>query len=128
MFLHKVNHSMMKTVSICFLIIGILLVSFGALSQAEEATNTTRSISLPPDPFSFQLGKGQDVANTYCLICHSADYIYMQPKHSEEKWVAIIHKMQQIFGCPIPQAEIPRLAAYLFQQNSTSPLSQSLSR
>ena len=122
MFLHKVNRFMTKTVSILFLIIGILLTSLVSLSLAEEPTNTTRSISLPPDPFSFQPGKGQEVANTYCVICHSADYIYMQPGHSKGKWAALIHKMQQVFGCPIPQDQIPALAAYLFQQNSLSPL------
>lgn len=113
---------MTRSVSVLFLIIGILLTSLGSLSVAEELPNTTRSIFLPPDPFSFQPGKGQEVANAYCVICHSADYIYMQPEHSKEKWAAIIHKMHQVFGCPVPQDQIPTLAAYLFQQNSLSPL------
>jgi hypothetical protein len=52
----------------------------------------------------------------------------MQPEHSEEKWSAIIHKMQQVFGCPVPQDQIPALAAYLFQQNSLSPLQATSAR
>ena len=118
----KASLIMTRTLSISVFLLCIILTSLGSLSLAEEPTNTTRSISLPPDPFSFQPGTGQEVANTYCVICHSADYIYTQPAHSKEKWAAIIHKMQQAFGCPIPPDQISTLATYLFQQNSLSPL------
>ena len=120
-FPRRANFFMMRTLSFLFLITGILLTSLGSLSFAEESTTSTRSLVLPTDPFSFQPGKGQEVANAYCVICHSADYIYMQPEHSKEKWAAIIHKMKLVFGCPIPQGQIPALATYLFQQNSLSP-------
>jgi cytochrome c5 len=120
-FPHRANFFMMRTLFFLFLITGILLASLGSLSFAEESTASTQSIVLPTDPFSFQPGKGQEVANAYCSICHSADYIYMQPDHSEEKWAAIIHKMKRVFGCPIPQDQIPGLATYLFNQNSISP-------
>lgn len=113
---------MTRTLLFLFMI-GSILTNPGSLLLAEEGTTSTRSIFLPTDPFSFQPGKGKEVADTYCVICHSADYIYMQPEHSEEKWAAIIHKMNHIFGCPIPQDQVPTLAAYLFQQNSISPLS-----
>ena len=72
----------------------------------------------------FQPGPGQEVANTYCLMCHSADYIYTQPFHSQEKWQSLVIKMKQAFGCSIPDNQISLLAAYLFGQNSvtvTSP-------
>lgn len=105
------------------LILGTLLVSFETVAFAEEMTNSPRSITLPTDPFSFQSGAGQEIANSYCVICHSADYIYMQPEHSQKKWQAIITKMKQVFGCPIPQDQIAPLSTYLFQQNSVSPLS-----
>ncbi len=95
-------------------------MSLGTGIFAGEISKTYRSITFPTDPFSFQSGKGQEVANTYCLICHSADYIYMQPEHSEKKWKAIITKMKRVFGCPIPQDQIPALSTYLFQQNSVS--------
>jgi hypothetical protein len=68
----------------------------------------------------FQPGPGQEVANTYCLMCHSADYIYTQPLHSQEKWQSLVIKMKQAFGCPIPDDQIPILAAYLIGQNSVS--------
>jgi hypothetical protein len=94
------------------------------MSWAGEETSTPRTFLLPQDPLFFQPGPGQEVANTYCLICHSADYIYTQPLHSQEKWQSLVLKMKQVFGCPIPDDQISLLAAYLFGQNSvtlTSP-------
>ncbi len=120
MFPRRVSLFMPRQLSFIFLIIGILLTSLAQPSFADETKSATRSISLPTDPFSFQSGKGQEIANTYCIICHSADYIYMQPEHSKKKWQAIITKMQRVFGCPIPQDQIPALSTYLFKQNSIS--------
>ncbi len=128
MFPQRANRFMMWPLSYILLFTAILLTDLGSPSLANESTTSTPSIFLPTDPYSFQPGKGQEVANAYCVICHSADYIYMQPEHSQEKWVAIIHKMKHIFGCPIPQEQVPTLAAYLFRQNSISPLPPTGSR
>lgn len=75
------------------------------------------SFALPSDPMTFQAGEGSQIATTYCLICHSAEYIYMQPPHPREKWEEIVHKMKKTFGCPIPESDIPALLAYLISQN-----------
>lgn len=103
-------------------------MSFETVGLAEEITNSHRSITLPTDPFSFQSAAGQDIANSYCVICHSADYIYMQPEHSQKKWQAIITKMKHVLGCPIPQDKITPLSAYLFNQNQISPISRTPSQ
>lgn len=87
-------------------------------AQVREAPSTLR---LPPDPITFQQGAGSDIASSYCLICHSAEYIYTQPPHPHEKWTEIIKKMKYAFGCPIPDENIPPLAQYLFRQNEFQP-------
>jgi len=92
---------------------------------AGEVAAPTRSITFPTDPFSFQPGPGQKIANTYCVICHSADYIYTQPPHSQTTWTEIIKKMKLAFGCPIPDESIALLAEYLTHQNEISPLASS---
>ncbi len=101
--------------------VGILLWSSGMNTWAGEEKSSLRAITLPTDPISYQPGPGQEVANIYCLICHSADYVYTQPFHSQEKWQEIVKKMQIVFGCPIPDDQISRLAAYLSGQNSVTP-------
>ena len=105
-----------------FLIAGILLVNFDAGVLAGEVAAPTRSITFPTDPFSFQPGSGQEIANTYCVICHSADYIYTQPPHAQTSWTEIIKKMKLAFGCPIPDESIALLSEYLTHQNEISPL------
>ncbi len=104
-----------------FLIVGILLVSVETGIFAGESFNSQRSIIFPTDPFSFQPGQGQEIANSYCVICHSADYIYMQPAHSQERWTEIIKKMKHTFGCPIPDDSMDTLASYLTHQNEIQP-------
>ena len=88
---------------------------------AGEISSSNRSITFPTDPFSFQPGQGQEIANSYCVICHSADYIYMQPPHSQGRWTEIIKKMKHTFGCPIPDDSIATLASYLTHQNEIQP-------
>jgi mono/diheme cytochrome c family protein len=104
-----------------FLIVGILLVSLETGIFAGEGSKPPRSITFPTDPFSFQPGRGQKIANSYCVICHSADYIYTQPPHSQERWTEIIKKMKHTFGCPIPDDSIATLASYLTDQNEMQP-------
>lgn len=112
---------MIRKLSSFLLIVGILLVSVGSGLFAGEDSNSQRSIIFPTDPFSFQPGQGQEIANSYCVICHSADYIYMQPPHSQERWTEIIKKMKHTFGCPIPDDSIATLASYLTHQNEIQP-------
>ena len=120
-FPHRANLFMIRKLSFVFLIIGILLVGLETAILAGGKSSSTRSIVLPTDSFSFQPGSGQEVANSYCVICHSADYIYMQPPHSQGKWTEIIKKMIHTFGCPIPDDSIVTLAKYLTNQNEIEP-------
>ena len=113
---------MIFRISSFFLIIGLFLLSLGKAIGAGTESNSTRNIALPTDPFSFQAGSGQEVANTYCVICHSADYIYMQPPHPQGKWTEIIKKMKHTFGCPIPDDSMDTLAKYLTNQNEINPI------
>lgn len=90
----------------------------GAETMEQRAT-----FELPPDPLSFQQGPGSHIASTYCLICHSAEYIYMQPSPSRERWEAIVKKMKHAFGCAIPDEEIAPLVDYLVSQNDVQSMS-----
>ena len=101
-------------------------MSLGTGIFAGEISQTYRSITLPTDPFSFQPGQGLEIANSYCVICHSADYIYMQPPHSQGKWTEIIKKMKHTFGCPIPDDSMDILAKYLTNQNEIKPTALNL--
>lgn len=90
---------------------------FCGQSVAEDRGEQS-TLNLPPDPMSFQPAPGSQLANSYCLICHSAEYIYMQPPHHREQWTEIVQKMKKSFGCPIPDEQISQLVEYLLSQNS----------
>lgn len=99
-------------------VMGILGATFDVHASNEKNQS---SFTFPSDPISFQSAPGSQIATTYCLICHSAEYIYMQPPHSREKWGEIVRKMKRNFGCPIPESDIPTLITYLTSQNEIQP-------
>jgi len=92
-------------------------LSLTAISPAFAADDTV-SIKLPPDLMQYRPGDGVELANAYCTMCHAADYVYMQPVENKDKWVAVITKMQKVFGCPVNDKDIDALAEYLAAQNA----------
>ena len=89
---------------------------------AETSQGSHPAVVLPGDPFSFQPDPGSAIASRYCLICHSAEYVYTQPPHPKATWKKIIHKMQSAFGCPIPDDDVSQLVDYLVSQNGIQPV------
>ena len=95
----------------------VLLVSPLPPSMADSNSSPEMPVVLPGDPFSFHPGPGSAIASSYCGVCHSAEYIYMQPPHSKPTWTKIVNKMKSDFGCSIPDDQIPPLVKYLVGQN-----------
>ena len=89
--------------------------------MADEGKGSPHSITLPSAPVTFQPGTGSQIASSYCLMCHSAEYVYTQPPFSKEKWNEIVTKMKHVFGCPIPDDQISPLVDYLVTQNDVQP-------
>jgi hypothetical protein len=48
-----------------------------------------------------------------CQICHSLDYISLQPSLSREKWTAIVKKMRATYGAPLPEDKVDDVVEYL---------------
>jgi hypothetical protein len=70
-------------------------------------------VSLPTSAALFPAGKGSEIANANCLICHSAGMALRQPPLTVDEWHAEIIKMKAAFGTPIPADQIGELAGYL---------------
>jgi mono/diheme cytochrome c family protein len=73
------------------------------------------SVELPPATEQFPPGKGAVIANSQCLICHSADMVLRQPKFTPAQWEGTINKMRAAYGAPIAPDQIAPLATYLSQ-------------
>lgn len=68
---------------------------------------------LPESDGFFPPGVGADIASSQCLICHSAGMILTQPPLKKDEWRAEISKMRTVYGAPIPEDQVDRLAEYL---------------
>lgn len=90
---------------------GLFLVSLTVVPPLASAGVT--SINLPEPKQTFRPGPGAEVVSNYCVICHSSDYIEMQPPMGRDKWLATVNKMRKTFGCPLPEEEVEKVADYL---------------
>ncbi len=93
-----------------------LLVSlfvFFAFSPAVLAADT--SITLPPDDSYAELkpGPGVEVARANCVLCHSTDYIVMQPRGDATQWQAVVTKMIRVYGAVINEQDAKTIVEYL---------------
>jgi cytochrome c551/c552 len=89
------------------------LAGAASIGGAGEAT---KAISLPPETAVLTASPlpGYKIAVEKCGICHSADYINLQPPQmSLAQWTAEMVKMQHAYGAPIDDAEVKLLGIYL---------------
>ena len=77
----------------------------------------TVKIELPSETARLKPGPGMDTAGKYCMICHSVDYIYMQPPLKKDQWHAEVTKMNKAYGAATPDSEVETIVNYLMSQN-----------
>jgi mono/diheme cytochrome c family protein len=71
------------------------------------------TVELPTSNTLFPAGEGQSIANSQCLICHSAGMVLRQPARTQAQWKETINKMRSAYGAPLPAEQVDALAAYL---------------
>jgi mono/diheme cytochrome c family protein len=79
------------------------------------------SVELPASQTFFPPGNGADIANSQCLICHSAGMVLRQPALTQDEWAGEINKMRNSFGAPLPADQVAPLAKYLRGINGRRP-------
>jgi mono/diheme cytochrome c family protein len=77
------------------------------------ALNRTVSVTLPDSKQVFPPGAGAEIANSQCMICHSAGMVTRQPPLRFGEWKAEINKMRTVYGAPMPAEQVEELAKYL---------------
>lgn len=95
---------------------GLLVVAASSCLAATDGMGAV-SIQLPPETATLKPGPGQEVAQANCLMCHSVDYIYMQPPLNEAQWRGVVLKMKKVMGAPIADGDVDTLVKYLLSQN-----------
>jgi cytochrome c551/c552 len=71
------------------------------------------NIQLPLETGTFKQDAGAEMANGQCLLCHSVEYVTMQPPMPRAFWKSAVQKMQQKYGAAITEAQIDPLTDYL---------------
>jgi len=100
----------------------VLLAAAGA-AHAQTAASpppvqwTKVSVDLPTSDAIFPAGEGAQIANAYCLMCHSEGMVVRQPPLAKAQWLEEIGKMRKFWGAPIPAAQDEALATYLARIN-----------
>lgn len=96
----------MKQAVVC----GLVLLAIPWFVVASEKT-----IQLPPDNAYAKLtaAPGVKMTQAKCGLCHSTDYIVMQPRGSAAQWQAVVTKMIKVYGAPVNEEEAKKITAYL---------------
>ena len=90
-----------------------LLLIAGFASAGPQ--NSVRSIVLPNIQTELKAGEGKEKTMAFCAICHSLDYITMQPRLTRAQWTATVNKMIK-FGAPINEDDSQKIIDYLTTQ------------
>ncbi len=100
-------------------IIVIIAVALMAVVSHAASDDAVHAISLPVIHSELKAGDGREKAETLCSICHSVDYITMQPKFSRAQWSATVNKMIKVMGAPINEDDAKTIINYLVADYGT---------
>ena len=90
---------------------GVLAAMMFTASSANS--RAAEEFALPPETARYVAAPGGELATTFCLTCHSADYISTQPPLTRAQWTASVGKMKKTYGAPVPDDQVDRLVEYL---------------
>jgi cytochrome c5 len=82
---------------------------------------TVRAIKLPEVKAELPPGPGRETVAAQCVVCHTLNYIMIQPRFSKETWTAEVTKMQKTYSAPIPDDKIPEIVSYLVAVRGQTP-------
>jgi hypothetical protein len=105
---------MKKTLMVVMIMVFLGSVAYSAdMGMTSGQSGAVKSISLPIVTIELKPGPDKAKADSYCMICHSTDYITMQPPFSKAQWTATVTKMIKTFGAPIPPEDAEKVINYL---------------
>jgi mono/diheme cytochrome c family protein len=96
--------------------------SAGKIAQPlSQTASTDATYDVGPYPTyrpALAQGDGSREVNVYCNVCHSPNYISMQPPLPADTWAAEVTKMRKTYGADIPDEAAKKIVSYL-QANFT---------
>lgn len=74
------------------------------------ATNLPEATAVP---LSIDKGPGMEEFIAHCQTCHTARYVFMQPKLSRAAWEKTVDKMIKVYGAEIDSVAAVKIIDYL---------------
>ena len=97
-----------------FLLALLAIGAAGSVAAGETGAKAPPAYVPPPEVSRLIAAPGVDLAQRYCLTCHSADYVSTQPPHMPATfWQNEVAKMRNAYGAPIPDDAAKAIADYL---------------
>ena len=84
-----------------------------AILLLRRSPATEVNIALPPETSAYKNATGVELAQSFCIQCHSADYTAIQPPMPAKFWDAEVKKMREKYFAPLPPEMDARLVDYL---------------
>jgi sulfite dehydrogenase (cytochrome) subunit B len=86
---------------------------FATLLFSAAVLAADKGWKLPPENIKLEKAPGVEVVSSQCALCHSLDYIAIQPPLNRAAWMATIAKMKEKYGAPIMEQSTNSLVDYL---------------
>jgi cytochrome c553 len=89
--------------------ITLIIAAFGSLTISAKEV----SIELPAETGTYKDAEGVQLAQTFCITCHSTEYVAVQPPMPAKFWTAEVLKMREKYAAPVPAEMDAKLVEYL---------------
>jgi cytochrome c5 len=94
----------------------LLLIVTATIASATAADHGWK---LPAEMAKLERGPGVELVTAQCLLCHSADYIAIQPRINRAAWTATVTKMKDKYGAPLQSEYTNAIVNYLAKTYGT---------
>ncbi len=108
---------MKKILPVLFLL--ALLSPWPTIGPGLAATESAKTIVLPPEDWDLRPGPGLQRVQLSCVLCHSLDYIKLQPPLTKAQWSAVVTKMIRVYGAKITADDAGTISDYLAEYYGT---------
>jgi sulfite dehydrogenase (cytochrome) subunit B len=86
----------------------VAILFFGGVVAAAD-----KGWKLPAENVQLEKAPGVELVTAQCALCHSLDYISIQPRLDRAAWTATITKMKEKYGAPVTPESVEKLVEYL---------------
>ena len=103
--------------------LGLPLLLQSQSASPQKQNGDVHTITLPQYTPDIPNGPHVDTYRNNCLICHSARYVFMQPRFPEATWQKEVKKMVDAYGAAISEQDQHLIVEYLVAVRGEKPVS-----